>query len=108
MSRAAHAMRPAGPMPKPRQRVKVPSAPAVVYPPGFFTALVRKHNWPPMWQPAPDAARRPRGCFGADMAPENERRRAQGIGWGSGTLPMPGTPAGPAPGMLARPKESQA
>lgn len=33
-----------------RRRAKKP-APLVAYAPGFFTALVRRHNWPPMYQP---------------------------------------------------------
>lgn len=71
--------------------------------PGYFTALIRRHNWPPGWQPSRDAgagaARLPRGA----AAIANRERQAQsGIGWGSGTSVMPGTPGTMRPAWMGR------
>jgi hypothetical protein len=34
------------------RRAAAAAAAPVSYPAGYFTALIREHNWPPQWQPA--------------------------------------------------------
>lgn len=34
-----------------RRRKPAPAAPAQPYPPGHFTELIRRHNWPPRFEP---------------------------------------------------------
>lgn len=45
MSQAPHIPRPA-----PKRLKPAPATPARAYPPGFFSELVRQHNWPPMFE----------------------------------------------------------
>ena len=95
MTRAAHVHRPVAD----NGRRKRAGTPAADYPPGYFTALVRQHNWPPMWQPATlPVDRTPRHI---DMSAEALRRRSESVGWGSGTIVLPGTPVHKAPGPMA-------
>ena len=71
----------------------------------YFTALVRRHNFPPMWQPS-EPERKLSG--GAAMVgtkrgiEERERQAAEGIGWGSGTTLQPNTPKNKRPAWMAR------
>lgn len=56
------------------KRARQPAAAApVVYPPGHFTELLVRHNWPPNWQPAPlemvrDTSAQKRGFSAAKRA----------------------------------------
>jgi len=53
MTKALHLMRKGGTQSNGRTRRPAAAAAAPVsYPPGFFTELIRAHNWPPQWQPA--------------------------------------------------------
>lgn len=36
---------------KPRAAKRCKAMAPIDYAPGHFTALIRRHNWPPMWQP---------------------------------------------------------
>lgn len=74
--------------------------PAVEYPPGYFTELIRRHNWPPRFEP--------HGIDGADLSDQRrlaalvgrERAADAGVGWGSGTMVMPKTPGHLRPGFM--------
>lgn len=76
--------------------------PAVSYPPGYFTAGIRAHNWPPAWQ----------SQLTGDDGREQQRREAGqraravsvagAIGWGNGTIDLPGTPKTLAPQWQGR------
>jgi hypothetical protein len=37
-----------------KKKVRRKIAPAAEYPPGYFTALIRRHNWPPGFRSAID------------------------------------------------------
>jgi hypothetical protein len=81
----------------PGRAAPTPRAAAASYPAGYFSALVREHNWPPRFEPQfqlgggwSDARR---------VMDMRERQSASGIGWGDGTIPMPGTPKLPRPGL---------
>jgi hypothetical protein len=52
MTKAMHLVRKGGTHSTGRNKRPAAAAPAVSYPAGFFTALIREHNWPPRWQPA--------------------------------------------------------
>jgi hypothetical protein len=101
MTHAAHVHRPSG---AGNRRRKAAAVQAADHPPGFFTALVLQHNWPPMWQPAEYRWPALRGAAAAAAAlpvlAAAQRRAAAGVGWGKGTLPMPGTPKHEAPGYM--------
>jgi len=99
MTHAAHVHRPGG---SGSRRRKAAAAEATDYPPGFFTALVRQHNWPPMWQPVFQASAALRGA--AALAAEMRQAPGSG-GWGHGTLPLPGTPKVQAPTMMRSPAQ---
>lgn len=68
------------------------------YPPGYFTELMARHDWPPLfssqlsrvdWRAGPSASMR--------ASATRERAFANGEGWGSGTILLPGTPKMPKP-----------
>jgi len=71
----------------------------IAYPPGWFTELIRLHNWPPGFVSALD---REKPEFKPHVTTDEQRERqiAAGYGWGSGTVPMPGTPKRRAPGWM--------
>lgn len=75
--------------------------PALAYPAGYFTALMREANWPPGFEAALDLgganAQRQRAASAA-----REAAAANGTGWGNGTIPMANTPKNPMPKMMAR------
>lgn len=76
--------------------------PARDYPPGFFTALVVQHNWPPRFEPrfASDlmSIQRQQASFKA-----REKAATEGVGWGHGTVMMPNTPVmNGRPTMMAK------
>jgi hypothetical protein len=83
---------------------RAPAAiPAHMLVPGYFTELIRRHNGPPMFESRIDAAgadaRLPRG---AAAIAHRERQAQSGIGWGSGTSVMPGTPGTVRPAWMVR------
>lgn len=84
----------------PRRRPAQAPVPAVGYAPGHFLALVQRHAWPPRFEPQlaltshTDALRTRAAQLGRDMA------KAQGLGWGNGTIPMNGTPGRLPPGNM--------
>jgi hypothetical protein len=75
-----------------------------VYPPGFFTALMRAENWPPRFEPrlgvVPDYEIQRRQAATAGR----ERAKESGLGWGAGTIAMPGTRYMPEPGWIGERK----
>jgi hypothetical protein len=64
------------------------------YPPGYFLSLVRKHNWPPRFEPAPWVSERlSNGLTQSEQSTRCvEAGRAAGRGYASGTVPLTGTP----------------
>ena len=64
------------------------------YPPGYFLSLVRKHDWPPRFEPAPwVSARLSNGLTQSEQSTLYvEIGRAAGRGYASGTIPLTGTP----------------
>lgn len=85
-----------------RRRV-VPPIPEHMRVPGYFTELMRRHNWPPMFEPQPvDRQVSEAKSRGATEA--RERQAAQGIGWAGGTCVMPGTPGHLRPAWMVRSK----
>lgn len=74
------------------------------YPDGWFTALVRRHNWPPRFEPqfegvsAGERARAEAGARGREVSVRT------GAGWGTGGMVMPGTPGTLPPGTMGAPK----
>lgn len=67
----------------PRRAMHRTAVPAADYAPGHFTALMRAHCWPPMWQPRADWSRA--GQSQASTA-SRERAMADGKWWAAGTL----------------------
>lgn len=65
----------------------------------YFLALVRRHDWPPGFEPQADEARK---VAPVPNAAERERQAALGIGWGTGTTPMAGTPKHARPVWMSR------
>ena len=76
------------------------SRPSKAFVPGRFTELIFRHNWPPNYWPQPlgiDTA------INAKTATANRERAAgEGIGWGDGTTPLPGTPKYLKPAWMVR------
>ena len=66
----------------------------------YFSALVRRHDWPPGFAPAADA---PRKVAPVPSLTERERQAVLGIGWGTGTQPMARTPGSLRPTWMLRP-----
>lgn len=69
------------------------------YSPGHFTELIRAHNWPPRFEPMADMNS---GEFYRAQAASaaREQAKAEGKGWGAGTIVLPGTPKHAAPEMM--------
>lgn len=73
--------------------------PATNYPAGFFTALIREHNWPPMFEPRfahddTEWKRRLAGQVAREVA------ITTGAGWNTGTIVLPNTPKWLPPTMM--------
>ena len=101
MPRNAHEHRPAA-RPGAARRRASPAEPAADYVPGFFTALVHRHNWPPRWQSAmPEPDHRQAAAVRAGQVARRVGNET-GLGWGNGTLALPGTPGTLPPGALRR------
>lgn len=59
---------------------RVAALQAVQYPPGYFTELVRLHNWPPHWVPQPPEP--PRDTWAAKKGfAAAKRAAAAGTSW---------------------------
>lgn len=84
-----------------RRRV-VPPIPEDMRVPGYFTELMRRHNWPPGFVCSLDV--RPERKSAAPMVTtqERERQSAAGIGWACGTVLMPKTPKYFRPAWMLR------
>ena len=85
------------------RRPRAPAAPLPGYEPGFFTALIREHNWPPMWQPSTrtdEPAAAPMRSIKCSQ--QKDTRAAKGIGWADGTINLPRTPTHMRPAWLVR------
>lgn len=65
--------------------------PAPSYPPGFFTELIRKFDWPPGFVSRLGVDRGP-VLKGAAATAQREHDAKTGAGWGTGTLAMGKTP----------------
>ena len=58
------------------------------YKPGHFLELVRRHDWPPQFEPRIQSERYSTGQTASEQATASlERGRAAGYAWGSGTIP---------------------
>lgn len=74
----------------------------------YFTGLIRRHNWPPMFESRIDTFQPEKVLKGAAAAGSlgalmwRERQAALGIGWGAGTTPLPGTPVTLRPEWMGR------
>lgn len=73
------------------------SKPVKEYAPGFFTALILRHRWPPNWKPALDTAEARMLARQAANATNPGFHRG---GWGTGTIHLPGTPNYGTPEMM--------
>lgn len=75
--------------------------PALVYTQGFFTALIRRHNWPPAFvsKIEDDSVTRLRKIA---AAAGREAALKDGKGWNHGDMALPNTPIYGPPGMLKR------
>jgi hypothetical protein len=77
--------------------------PSTDYPAGYFTALIREHNWPPRFESklnysGLDWKRHVAGQWARAVA------ITTGAGWGNGTIVLPNTPKWRMPTMLTRSK----
>ena len=63
-------------------------APAKTYQPGYFTALMRRHNWPPRFQSALQFEDK---RFGVSASQRASQQREAGVAngqlWAAGTIP---------------------
>lgn len=90
--------------PKPGRR-RAAAAPAPDYRPGYFTELVRAHDWPPGFVSAVTRAPGEQDAAKLSQQARENREAGRGFGQGGGTIKMPGTPyANRPPGMMKRPK----
>ena len=76
------------------------------YPPGFFTELMRRHDWPPGFVSRTDDDARTVAIADANRAMrETDARAVAGIWWGTGTIPLPRTPGNKRPTWMVRPRD---
>lgn len=80
-------------------RRRTQAIPAHMLTGAYFTELIRAHNFPPMFESRTGAD--PKYAVGPVSINERERQVTQGIGWGSGTTVLPGTPGNKRPGWMA-------
>lgn len=79
--------------------------PKPAYPPRYFTELMRRHNWPPGFVSRTGDDTRTVAAADANRAMrETDARAVAGIGWGTGTIPLPRTPGNKRPAWMVRPK----
>lgn len=74
------------------------------YTPGFFTELMRRHNWPPGFVSRTADAVLARGSNDERnrRMRETEARALAGVGWAGGTIQMPGTTDNVRPAWMPR------
>lgn len=84
-----------------RARRVAPSIPEHMLEPGYFTELMRRHNWPPMFESRIDE-QAPRPLIGAALIAHRERQAQDGTGWATGTVVMGGTPGHQRPAWMVR------
>lgn len=76
------------------------------YTPGFFTELMRRHNWPPGFVSRTADDPKAAGIAETHRAMrETDARAVAGIGWGTGTCPLPKTPNNKRPTWMVRPRD---
>jgi hypothetical protein len=78
---AAHLVRQAG-----KRRKAAPALPERTYPIGYFTELVRRHNWPPCFVSQIED----RGNHDAQRQAAQQQRQAGAHAWETMPLNMPG------------------
>lgn len=84
-----------------RRRRPAPDIPAHMLTGEYFTALMRRHNFPPMFVSRIDEDA-PMPLIGAAAIAHRERQAQTGVGWGTGTTVMPGTPKNKRPTWMVR------
>lgn len=73
------------------------------YPPGYFTELIRKHDWPPQWQSQLGRIETSSQVLGQAAArAERWKAAVKGKGWAQGTVVLPNTPVTPLPAWQVR------
>lgn len=80
-----------------KRRIRPAVGPTWDRPAGYFTKLMRDHDWPPGFVS--------QGAFERTVATsikERERQTAEGIGWAGGTTVLPGTPKNARPAWMGR------
>lgn len=76
------------------------------YTPGFFTELMRRHDWPPGFVSRTGDDVRTVAIADANRAmSEKDARAVAGIGWGTGTIQLPRTPGNKRPTWMVRPRD---
>ena len=88
------------PKPVKGQRKARKALPEVTYPAGFFSELVKAHNWPPRFESRLHA-------IDLGDKPKLGRPLKHGGGWGNGTIPLPGTPMSGKPAWMPRPRAAR-
>ena len=83
-------------------RRKAPPIPAHMLEPGYFTELVRQHNWPPLFRPSVALEDEPPRPAAQTALAVREHQAQTGQGWGSGTVVMGRTPKNARPMWIAR------
>lgn len=74
------------------------------YPPGHFTELMRRHNWPPRFESAIPRVSdwRSGASASARVSAQREAGYEAGHWWATGTVQMPGTRDAAKPAWMPR------
>ena len=73
------------------------------YPPGYFSALVREHDWPPEFKAHPSVSDwRSPSAMSKKASEAREAAAERGEAWGLGKICLPGTPNQLRPGWEKR------
>lgn len=83
------------------KRARATPIPAHMLAPGYFLALVRRHDWPPGFAAGLDARPAEQRVTSHSIA-ERERQTNEAVGWANGTVLMAGTPKHPRPEWMGR------
>lgn len=81
---------------------KLPKPVVRTRPDGYFTELIRKHNWPPMWESSWEASKNQH--LAAATTQSRAVQVSTGVGWGLGTVVMANTPKNERPAWLHKAK----
>ena len=81
MTKAAHIFRPAD-----TQKKLMPSGAVGGYEKGYFTSLIREHNWPPGF-----VSKVSLGIHSSVFAAGPQDARERGVGWEANPIGLPGT-----------------